>query len=58
MAIFSLLNYNPSNSVASVDVQHRRNMLGEAERTIKCLCLWKAANLKKNEKEQDVHSEN
>lgn len=47
MAIFSLLNYNPSNSVTSVDVQHRLNMLGEAERMIKCVCFWKAANLKK-----------
>lgn len=50
MAIFSLLNYNPSSSVTSVDVQHRLNMLGEAERMIKCLCLWKAANLKKMKK--------
>lgn len=60
MAIFLLLNYNPSNSVTFVDVQQRLNMLGEAEMMIKCLCFWKATKLKKKkviEREQDVHRE-
>lgn len=54
LAVFLLLNYNPSNSVIFVDVQHRLNMLSEAEMMIKCLCFWKAAKLKQESLKENM----
>lgn len=56
MAIFLVLNYNPSHNVTFVDVELRLNKLGEAEMVIKCLCFWKAVELTKKSLEESKMS--